>query len=49
MADGHATIGGHQVSWRTAGIYRVEAGRLREVWLVPLDLEQFDRVWSATG
>jgi ketosteroid isomerase-like protein len=49
MADGHATIGGHQVSWRTAGIYRVEAGRLREVWLVPLDLEQFDRVWSGPG
>ena len=46
LADGRATIGGRQVSWRTVGVYRVERGRLREAWLVPLDLEQFDRVWG---
>jgi ketosteroid isomerase-like protein len=46
LADGRATIGGRPVSWRTAGVYRVEAGRLREAWLVPLDLDHFDQVWS---
>ena len=46
LADGRATIGGRAVEWRTAGVYRVEAGRLREAWLVPLDLAQFDGVWS---
>jgi ketosteroid isomerase-like protein len=34
-------------SWRTVGIYRVEGGRVREAWLVPLDLELFDRTWTA--
>ena len=46
FADGHATIGGRPVSWRTVGVYRVEEGRVREAWLVPLDLAEFDRVWS---
>ena len=46
LADGRATISGEQVSWRTAGVYRVEGGRLREAWLVPLDLEQFELAWA---
>jgi uncharacterized protein len=46
LADGRATIGGKEVSWRTAGVYRVEGERLREVWLVPLDLEQFELTWG---
>ena len=46
LADGRATIGGRVVSWRTAGVYRVEAGRLREAWLVPLDMEEFERAWA---
>jgi len=46
LADGRATIGGEDVSWRTAGVYRVEGGRLREAWLVPLDLEQFELAWA---
>jgi ketosteroid isomerase-like protein len=47
LADGRATIGGRDVAWRTAGIYRVQDGRLREAWLVPLDLERFEHAWSS--
>jgi ketosteroid isomerase-like protein len=49
LADGRAMIGGEEVAWRTAGVYRVAGGRIAEAWLVPLDQEQFDRVWSTAG
>lgn len=48
LADGRAPLGGRDVVWRTAGVYRVAAGRIAEAWLVPLDQEHFDRVWAAT-
>jgi ketosteroid isomerase-like protein len=46
---GSAVLGGEAVSWQTVGVYRVDPGRstIREVWLIPLDLELFDRVWSS--
>jgi limonene-1,2-epoxide hydrolase len=47
LVDGTATFGGQEVSWRTVGVYRVEDGRIREVWLVPLDLDRFDAIWAA--
>jgi ketosteroid isomerase-like protein len=45
---GTAVLDGAQVSWQTIGIYRVdpEHSWIREVWLVPLDGELFDRIWS---
>jgi ketosteroid isomerase-like protein len=46
LVDGSAELGGKPVEWRTAGVYRVEE-LVREVWLVPLDLDRFDRIWSA--
>jgi ketosteroid isomerase-like protein len=49
LADGRAMIGGYEVFWRTAGVYRVAGGGIAEAWLVPLDQEQFDRVWSTAG
>ena len=45
--DGTAEVGGESVVWKTVGIYRLEASLIAEVWLVPLDLQQFDRVWRA--
>ena len=48
LADGRAPLGGREVVWRTAGVYRVVNGRIAEAWLVPLDQEHFDRVWAAT-
>jgi acyl-CoA thioesterase FadM/ketosteroid isomerase-like protein len=47
LADGRARLGGQEVVWRTAGVYRVAGGRIAEAWLVPLDQEQFDEVWGA--
>ena len=48
LADGRAALGGRDVVWRTAGVYRVAGGRIAEAWLVPLDQEQFDEAWAAT-
>jgi uncharacterized protein len=48
LADGRATLGDEEVAWRTAGVYRVADGRISEAWLVPLDREEFDRLWAAT-
>lgn len=48
LTDGHARLGGIDVSWRTAGVYRIADGLVAEVWLVPLDLEEFDALWSRT-
>ena len=47
LADGEAVLGGHPARWRTAGVYRVAGGRIAEAWLVPLELDEFDRLWSA--
>ncbi|MGB7588770.1 MAG: nuclear transport factor 2 family protein [Solirubrobacterales bacterium] len=48
LVEGSAVLGGERVSWLTVGVYRVdvEHGWIREVWLVPLDSELFDRIWS---
>lgn len=48
LADGYGALGGRDVAWRTAGVYRVGDGRIAEAWLIPLDHEHFDRVWAAT-
>jgi uncharacterized protein len=48
LADGAAPLGGRDAVWRTAGVYRVADGRIAEAWLVPLNQEEFDRVWSST-
>jgi ketosteroid isomerase-like protein len=47
LADGRATLAGHEQSWRTAGVYRVAGGRIAEAWLVPVDSEAFDLAWGA--
>jgi len=47
--DGSARIGGEPVSWSTVGVYRFEAGRVAEVWLVPTDLAKFERIWNREG
>jgi YbgC/YbaW family acyl-CoA thioester hydrolase len=48
LADGRASLGGREMVWRTAGVYRVAEGAIAEAWLVPLDLEYFDQAWAAT-
>jgi uncharacterized protein len=48
LVDGTARFDGEEVRWRTVGVYRVADGKIREVWLVPLDLDRFDRIWAAS-
>ncbi len=47
--EGSAELGGRVLTWQTLGAYRTDpaAGLVREVWLVPLDGDLFDRIWSA--
>jgi ketosteroid isomerase-like protein len=51
FVEGTAVLGGETVSWQTIGVYRLDAehGRIQEVWLVPLDADLFDRIWSRPG
>ena len=46
LTDGRATIAGEEHRWSTVGLYRIEAARVAEVWLLPLDPEHFDRIWT---
>lgn len=48
FVEGSAVLDGEQVSWQTIGVYRVDVEHcwIREVWLVPIDSELFDRIWS---
>ncbi len=45
LAGGTAVVDGHEVSWETVGVFRVEDGRIAECWLVPFDLYAFDEIW----
>jgi ketosteroid isomerase-like protein len=47
LVRGTVSLDGRLVSWRTVGLYRVEQGRVREARLIPLDLDLFDRTWTA--
>ena len=46
LADGRIERAGESLRWRTAGIYRFEGDRVAEAWLVPLELDAFDAIWS---
>lgn len=48
FVEGNAVLDGKAVSWQTIGVYRVDIERhlISEVWLLPLDGELFDRIWS---
>jgi uncharacterized protein len=49
FVEGSAMRNGEAVTWQTVGVYRVDVEHrwIREVWLVPLDSELFDRIWSS--
>jgi ketosteroid isomerase-like protein len=45
LTDGTAVLGGEERRWSTVGLYRFRSGRIAECWLLPLDPEEFDRIW----
>jgi ketosteroid isomerase-like protein len=47
LADGQVERDGERLSWRTAGVYRMDRGRVAEAWLVPLESAAFDEIWTA--
>jgi ketosteroid isomerase-like protein len=46
LTDGVARIRGEERRWSTVGLYRFRQGRLVECTLLPLDADEFDRIWS---
>jgi hypothetical protein len=46
LAGGSAVRAGETLSWETVGVFRVEAGRIAECWLIPFDQPAFDRIWT---
>jgi ketosteroid isomerase-like protein len=46
LTDGTATIGGVERRWSTVGLYRLCDGRVAACWLLALDPEAFDAIWS---
>jgi hypothetical protein len=48
LTDGRATLGGAERCWSTVGLYRVRDLRIAACWLLPLDRDEFDRIWALT-
>lgn len=46
LTDGVRLADGVIASWRTVGLYRVRDRRVSACWLLPLDSESFDRIWT---
>jgi ketosteroid isomerase-like protein len=49
LADGQVERDGKRLSWRTAGVYRMDGEHVAEAWLVPLESAAFDAIWTALG
>ena len=47
LTDGTATIDGAAREWSTVGLYQLRGDRVAACWLLPLDLDVFDRIWQA--
>jgi ketosteroid isomerase-like protein len=45
LTEGTAVLGGEERRWSTVGLYRIRSGRIAECWLLPLDPDEFDRIW----
>ena len=46
LTDGTALIDGAEHHWSTVGLYRVRGEQISACWLLPLDPQEFDRIWS---
>ena len=47
LTDGVAVLGGREERWSTVGLYRLRDDLIAGCWLLPLDPDTFDRIWSA--
>jgi len=46
LVDGTAVLGGTQRRWSTVGLYQVRDSRIAACWLLPLDPDAFDDIWT---
>jgi uncharacterized protein len=46
LAGGQAERDGRTLGWETAGVFRIEGGKIAECWLLPFDQYAFDEIWS---
>lgn len=46
LTDGVATMDGVEQEWSTVGLYRLRDRQIAACWLLPLDPQHFDRIWS---
>src|SRR5213596_741568 len=44
LAGGRAKRDGREVSWETAGVFRITDGKVAECWLLPFDQYAFDEI-----
>ena len=47
LNDGAATINGVEHHWSTVGLYEITDRQIGACWLLPLDPQVFDTIWSA--
>jgi ketosteroid isomerase-like protein len=46
LTEGRAILAGAERHWWTVGLYRVLGGLIAACWLLPLDADEFDRIWQ---
>lgn len=46
LTDGTAVLDGTQRRWSTVGLYRFREELVAACWLLPLDPEEFDLIWT---
>jgi hypothetical protein len=46
LTDGTATIDGVEHRWSTVGLYRLRGDRVAACWLLPIEPEAFDAIWT---
>lgn len=46
LAGGRAERGDRTYAWETAGVFRLEDGKIQECWLLALDQSAFDAAWA---
>jgi hypothetical protein len=47
LTEGRAVLAGVERRWWTVGLYRLRRELIAGCWLLPLDPDEFDRIWQA--
>ena len=46
FAAGTVRRDGRSLDWETVNVFRIDAGRIAECWVLPYDQYRFDDIWS---